>query len=208
MNPVQLVERALGVRVEAADAVDLPIQHIDPKGRLRAHGKHVDQRAADREFAVRHDLRDRGIPGQGQLGAQCIQIEGFVDVNLERVGLDVAARGQSLQQRIDGNQPHAVPRSRQFRQGGQASRRDVRVRGKGVIGQGFQIRKYMHAQIGAAKESNFLAQRFGVACALRNHDDRARGLCSGFGNCQRRGGAVQLAPFDLAHVVSGQDGIE
>ncbi len=49
------------------------------------------QRSAHREFAVRDDLSHGGIAGERQSRAQRLQIERLADVDLERVGLDVAA---------------------------------------------------------------------------------------------------------------------
>ena len=141
LDAVQLVQGALRVRIEAPDAVDIAVQHVDSIGRVRAHGKHIDQRAAHREFAVRDDLRDGGISGQRQLRAQCLQIERLADMDLERVGLDIAARRQPLQQRVDGHQPDALAGARQFRQGGEPGRGDVGMRGEAVVGQGLQIRE-------------------------------------------------------------------
>ena len=112
MNAVQLVERTLCVRIEAPDAVDVSIQQVDAVGHIRAHGKDIDERAADRELAMRHDLSDGGITGHDELCAQRLKVERFVEVYLERVGFDVTARCQALQQRVDGNQPHTVPRAR------------------------------------------------------------------------------------------------
>ena len=57
------LERALRVGIEAADRVDAIIQQIHPHRLFDAHWKHIEQRAAQREFAGAGDLADAGIAG-------------------------------------------------------------------------------------------------------------------------------------------------
>ena len=105
-----------------------------------------------------HDLRDRRVPGQRELRTQRFDIERLIDVNLERVRLDVAARRQSLQQRIDGHHPHALPRARQLRKRREPGGGDVGVGRETVVRQRLQIGKHAVAQLGACEKSDFLAQ--------------------------------------------------
>ena len=134
LDTIQLVQRALRVRIEAPDAVDVAIQHVDSIRSVRAHGKNVDQRTAHREFAVCDDLGDGGISGQRQPRAQCFQIECLADMDFERIGLDVAAGRQSLQQRVDGDQPDAPSGARQFGKRREPGRGDIGMRGEAVVG--------------------------------------------------------------------------
>jgi hypothetical protein len=200
LDAIQFVQRALSVRIEAPDAVHVAIQHIDPVGCVRAHRKDVDQRTADGELAMCDDLRDGRVAGQRQLGAQRFQIQGFADMDLERVGLDEASRRQSLQQSVDGDQPDALARARQFRQGGEPRGGDIGMRGEAVVGQGFQIGKDSDIQGRAGKEANLIAQGLRVARILRDDDERPLRGRRRFRNGERRGGAVELAPFDDGRV--------
>ncbi len=72
-----LVERALGVRVEGADRLDLLVHQIEPVGESAAHGKEIDQAAAYAVLARRDHLRDVAVAGEGELGSQRVQIERF-----------------------------------------------------------------------------------------------------------------------------------
>ena len=171
LDAIQLVQGALRVRIEAADAVDVAIQHVDSIGGLGSHGEDVDQRAADGEFTVCDDLGDGGISGQGQLRTQRSQVQALADVNLEGVGLDVAARGQSLQQGVDRDQPDAAAGARQLCQGCEPRRGDIRVRREAVVGQGLQIGKHPDVETGPGKESNFVPQGLCIARILRNDDE-------------------------------------
>ncbi len=83
LNAVQLVARALRIRIEKPDAVDVPVQHVDAVGAVRAHGKHVEQGAADREFPVSDHLRHGSVSGRRQLGSQRLHVQGLAHVHFE-----------------------------------------------------------------------------------------------------------------------------
>ncbi len=157
LNALQFVERTLRLGIEAPNAVDVSIQQIDAVRSVRTHRENIDERTPNRELAMRHDLSDRGITGHRQLRAQRLEIERLVEMYFERVGLDVAAGRQSLQQRVDGNQPHAVARARQLCQRREAGGGDVRMSGEAVIGQRLQIGEHPDIETGSGKELNFLA---------------------------------------------------
>ena len=70
LNAIQLVARALRIGIEMPDAVDIAVQQVDAVGAVRAHGEHIEQRAADREFAVGDHLRDGGVAGQASSRAR------------------------------------------------------------------------------------------------------------------------------------------
>ena len=107
MNALQLVARALRIRIEMPDAVDVAIEHVDAIRRFGAHREHVEQRAANRELAVGDHLGDRRVAGHRQLSAQRVEVQRLPDMHLERIRLDVAARRQALHQRVDRDQPDA-----------------------------------------------------------------------------------------------------
>jgi hypothetical protein len=83
LDPLQFVARSLCVGIEMADGLDVPVQHVDPIGIIRTHGKHVEQRTAYRELAVRHHLGHGGISRQHQARAQRRKIERFAHMHLE-----------------------------------------------------------------------------------------------------------------------------
>jgi len=159
-----------------------------------------------REFTMRDDLRDGRISRQRQLSAQSFEVQRVADSNFEGVGLDIAAGRQSLQQRVDGNQPDALSRARQFRQGGEPGRGDIGMRGEAVVGQGLQIGKDPYTRARAGKESNFIAEGFRIARALRDDDQRSLRARRGLRDGERRGCAIELAPFDDGRIGVGRVG--
>ncbi len=87
VDGADLLQRALGVGAEGAQAVDLVIQQVHPVGQVAAHRENVQQRAA-----------------QGKLA---MLVDGF-DVAVS-VALQVAAEGFSIQH-LSGLQDQAGPR--------------------------------------------------------------------------------------------------
>ena len=67
---IDLVNAALGVDIESADAVDFVVEQVDAVGQCAAHRKQVDNAATDAEFTRRDNLRNMRIAGQHQLFAQ------------------------------------------------------------------------------------------------------------------------------------------
>ena len=75
LEALEPLARALRVGVEAADAVDLPVEQVDAQRRLAAHREHVEQRAADRELAGRRHLRHARVAGRGQAQPERLEVE-------------------------------------------------------------------------------------------------------------------------------------
>ena len=69
------IEAALGVGVEAADAVHLVVKQVDAVGDHRAHGDEVDEAAAHGVLAGADHLRHVVVARQRELGAEL----GFVE---------------------------------------------------------------------------------------------------------------------------------
>ena len=67
---LHLVPGALTVRVEGADTLHIRVEEVDAEGLLAAHGKDVQQGAADGVFTVGDDLGDALVarPVQAQPG--------------------------------------------------------------------------------------------------------------------------------------------
>ena len=63
---LERIERALRLRIEAADGLDLIVEQIDAQRRRCAHGEHIQQRAAHGELARTDDLADARVAGLGQ----------------------------------------------------------------------------------------------------------------------------------------------
>ena len=196
-DALQLRARTLAVGIEAPDGVHVAIEHVDAVRRDRTHRKDVDQRAAQREFAVRHHLRDRRVACEGQFGAQRIDVQGLADMHFEGEGLDVTARRQPLHQGVHGYHPHAAAGSRQLRQGREPRRGDVRMGREAVVGQRFQIRKVSDRVSRPGEKGDLIAQRLRVARIRCDDEERRGGGGGGFRDGERRRRSVETTPFDL-----------
>ena len=98
-SPVELSVRALRLRVEAADAVDLVVEQVDAQRRFAAHREDVEQRAADREIARLVPPGDAGVAGAVSRSRNVLEIELLADARIKRVRIDKGARRQALQRR-------------------------------------------------------------------------------------------------------------
>ncbi len=72
---VDLVDAALGVHVEGADALDLVVEEVYPVRQNAAHRKEIDQSATHAVLAGRQHLRHVGVACEGELSAQLIERE-------------------------------------------------------------------------------------------------------------------------------------
>ncbi len=195
-DALELLPGSLGIGIEQADAVDVLIQKIDTERRIRSHGKDIEQRAADREFAVRDHLRDGGVSGEGEALAQGLEVEPLAHVDLQRVGLDVAARGEPLQQRVDRHDPYAAERPRQGRERFQARRGDIRMRREAVVGQGLEVRKNLDHGLAGGEKPDLLAQGLRIARTRHDDDQRPASFRRRLGDREGCRGPVELSPFD------------
>ncbi len=93
------VERALGVDVEGLNRLDLGIEEVDAIGQRRAHGKEIDETAADAELTRRHDLGHMRVAGERQLRAQRVDIERLALREKKRECRQVARRREAIQSR-------------------------------------------------------------------------------------------------------------
>ena len=207
LDPVQLLARALRVGIEMPDRIDVAVQQVDPVGVVGTHWKHIEQRAPHRELAMRHHLGDRCVAGQGQPRPERIQVQRLADMDLQGIGLHIAAGSEPLQQRVDGHQPHAAVRPRQFRERREPRRGDVGMRREAVVRQRLQIRKHPRGTSGSREERDLVAQLFGFAGIARDHDERTGRLGRGFRECECGSGTVQPAPFEERRCSARETGI-
>ena len=100
---VHLVDGALGVHVEAADALDDVVVELDAVGQRAAHGKEVDQAAAHAVLAGRDDLRDVRVAGGHELAAQLLGREARALLEMERARGEVLDRREAVERGRDRN---------------------------------------------------------------------------------------------------------
>ncbi len=142
-----LVERALGVRVEGADRLDLLVHQIEPVGESAAHGKEIDQAAAYAVLARRDHLRDVAVAGEGELGSQRVQIERLSRLQEKTVrrekgrGREAGERGR---RRNDGGVEVLAHDAVERRE---ALRHQVVVRREMIVGQGLPVGQQQHREL-------------------------------------------------------------
>jgi hypothetical protein len=98
---LHFLARALRLRIEHANGFDLVIEQVDAIRRRAAHRVQVDDRAAYRELAGRHDLRTRDVAGAAQAVTEGTDVEHFANAEIERVPVDVGLRRQALQRCLE-----------------------------------------------------------------------------------------------------------
>src|SRR5581483_3169556 len=133
---IDLLQRALRFRIEAADGVDLLVEQLDAIGFARAHREDVDQRATHGEVSGFVDLRHVAIAAGFQPALLAGKIEVLTARNRQTGTRDVRARRQPLHQRRNGYHQYATLDARQSIQCGDALRNDVWMRTEQVVGQG------------------------------------------------------------------------
>ena len=100
---VHRVDAALGVDVERAQRLDFVVEQVDAVGQGAAHGKQVDQAAADRKLARRKHLVHMGVAAQHHLRAEGRFVERVLLLEEKRVGGQKSGRRQPIQR---GGQRH------------------------------------------------------------------------------------------------------
>ena len=98
---VHLVDRALGVGVETADALHDVVVELDAVGQSAAHGEKVDQPAAHAVFAGGDDLRDVRVAGGHELPPQIVRRQLRALLEVERAGGEIFDRRQAIERRGD-----------------------------------------------------------------------------------------------------------
>jgi hypothetical protein len=186
---VDLVDRALGVGVEAADALDQVVVELDPVGQRAAGRKDIDEAAANAVLARRHDLRDVRVARGDELRPQLRRRQLLALLEVKRAPgevLDGRETQQRGRHRDDGDVEH-LPH--QLVQRLEPLRHQVLVRRQLVVGQRLPVGQEVDLEPRVEVRDFFQqALRFGAGC----REDRERTPRAGGARDQERvGGAVQ-----------------
>jgi hypothetical protein len=170
------VQAALTVGVEGADRVDLVAEQVHAVGHGRAHREQVDQAAAHRVLAGRHDLTHVRVACERELRLQRGLVELVLLLELEGGRGEERGRRQA-RQRGRGRQQHHVHvlRRPQAPQRGQALADQVLVRAEGVVGQGLPVGKRGDAQP-RREERQLVGQALSVGRLGGHHRGEAAAL--------------------------------
>ena len=168
------MKRALGVDVEGLDAFDFVVEQIQTEGQGSTHRKEVDQAAANRIFAWRDHLRDVGVTGQCQLGAELFRIKPLVLLEEEGIGGQPVRRGEAINGSRGRNQQEVALAAGDAVERRQPFGNEVVVRRKAVIGQGFPVRQQPHTQAGV-EPGDFVEQPPRIPGTGRDHCQQTAG---------------------------------
>src|SRR6476620_11566464 len=143
MDGVDLVQRALRLRIEDTDRVDLVVEQFDAIRLLGAHRVHVEQATAYGEVARVEHLRHVAVTRALESAFLRIQVQSVAELEVEAAAGDVAQRRKSLQQRLYRNDDDAAIQRWHAMQCGETLADDIRMRTETVVWQRFPIRE-MH----------------------------------------------------------------
>ena len=180
VNLGHLVERALGVRVEGADRLDLVVEQVDAVGQGRflfaAHRKQVEDAAAHGELARRQHLVDRAVAGLRQARTQLVGIQRVLFLEQKGVCVEITGRTQALHGRggrcdqyihlAGGRQPER----------GKTLRDQIGVGRQRVVRQRFPVRQKVRAQTGG-EPGHFLDQPRRILRGLGQDQQTPRLAC-------------------------------
>ncbi len=168
---------ALGLDVEAADALDGIAEQVDADRTVLGRRPDVEQAAAGGEFAAAEHAVHRLHAALGQPAHQGAQVHGISLGQLPDMGGDGFGRGDALQPGRKGGE-YQAPRHRlaqQAAQRGKALADDGMVRAAAVIGQGLPGRETPKQIRRVVQEEAQLVGQLTVAAQVGTDEDRQRG---------------------------------
>jgi hypothetical protein len=171
---LDLVDGALRVDVEGANAVHFVVEEVDAVGQGAAHGEQVDQPAAEAELARGHDLRHVLVARQYQLLAQRLRRDGLALLEKEAVGREELDRRQAVQRRGHRHHDDVAGLVGDLVQRREPLGYQVLVRREAVVGQGLPVGQEVHAQL-RREEADLLDQPLAVSGAGGEHGERLSG---------------------------------
>ena len=140
-HPAEPARGSLGLRVEGPEAVHLVVQEIDAQRPGRSAGEEVDERSADRELPVIHDLAHAAVAEALQPAAHRREVEALALGEQEAAAMQELGRRHPSHQGARGHDQDAASPLRQAVQRGQAFGDEVLVGREHVVGQGLPVGK-------------------------------------------------------------------
>ena len=195
INGVHFLQRALGVGVEHAQAVDLIIEEIQTIRLVAAHWIEIQQRTARRVFAVLHHLIDMTVTGSVKLHAQGIARQALAFFHHQRMAVQIAVRTDALHQGIHRHNQHAALHGGELIQRRQARGDDLLVRRETVVGKRFPVGQAEYQTVGEL--TNFVVQAQGVLHVRGNQHHRPWMPLGNFRHQRGAGRACQFAQLAL-----------
>ena len=195
VEPRQRFTRALCVRIEVTQAVDLVVEEIDAQRCVAAHGEQVDDGAAHSELAMLCHLRDAQITGVREARRKRIAIERVAGRQRQRTRGHVIRGRQTVQQTLCRHDEQAALQTGQLREHAQALRDDVLMGREAVVGQRLPVREVQHGQCVARKEPGLALEPVGVLLVVRDVQHGSVETARDLHEQQRVGRAGQATDF-------------
>jgi hypothetical protein len=186
---VHLVNAALGIDVEAADALDLVVEKIDAIGNGAPHREKIDQPAAKAVLAGRDHLCDMAVSGERELAAKLRALELLALSEEERVSGEVLNGRQPVERRRHRHDRDVELTVHHLVERGEPLRDEIAVRREMIVRQRFPIGKEMHLQR-RVEERNFFEQALRVRGAFGD-DEHGASARRETGNSERVARSVQ-----------------
>jgi hypothetical protein len=170
------IERALRVGVEGLDAFDVVVEQIEAVWQRTSHREEIDQSAAHAELAGRDDLRDVPVTGEGELGAQRVDVEPRPLLQEERECREKLLRREPIERRRRRDDQYAAFSARDVVERGEPLRDQVLVRREMVIRKRLPVREERDGKAGS-EPGQLVGEALGIERIRR--DDREQSLLPG-----------------------------
>ena len=190
---------ALAVGVKDTQACHFVVKEFHPIRQAAAHGKEVDDAAAQRIFPGGHDLADGGVARGLHLQPQALDREGLASLKEEGVRGEKGGWGQSYQGRGGSHDEHINLRGHRLIERQKPVRDEVLVRREGLVREGLPVGQNPHPQAGG-EELGFLCQALGTQGGIGDRQE-TRALVA------RLGGTGIRAATGLLHPVGQKEPI-
>ena len=179
----QVVLRALRLRIEGADGLDLVAEKVEPHRLAHARREQIEDAAADRIIAGLAHGRGAGIAIQFEPARDPLHRQHIAGRGRQRLPHHHGARGHALQDRVDGGQHHrglvAGLDIGEPRQRGHALRQHAGMRRHAVIGQAVPGREFQPLDLGREERKSARQRRHPRSVAADHQQADGRRIAAG-----------------------------
>ena len=169
---VHLVDRALRVDIETADALNEVVVELDAIRQGAARGKQVKQAAAHAILARRHDLGDMRIARGYELLTQRLRLQSLPLPEEERACREVLYGREAVEGGSDRNDCDVDLALHELVERGQPLRHQILMGRELIVGQRFPVGQQMDPER-FVEERHFLAQALGIGRGRRDDHEWA-----------------------------------
>ncbi len=192
LDPVDLLGRALRLRIEAADGLDLIIEEFDAIGLAAPHGPEIEDRAAHGELPRLPDLIGQAVSGVTEELAKAGGIKVIADGQVQALAPDPGRRSEPLDDGRHRGDHDALIHSGKPGEKIKSARYQVRVRRVEVVGQDFPVREQLDRWgIELLQIVSELPRRIAVG---GNHENRSPLAPRQTGQCQCQAQTIEPGP--------------